>query len=101
MLKCYNVTSMSKSDYYDVLGVKKDASPEELKKAFRKKAVKLHPDKGGDEKAFKELNEAYEVLKDKDKRKEATEAKKSCVKAADDSKKMMMESCMSAGAEAN
>ncbi|MBP9489389.1 molecular chaperone DnaJ [Candidatus Saccharibacteria bacterium] len=60
---------MSKSDYYDVLGVKKDASPEELKKAFRKKAVKLHPDKGGDEKAFKELNEAYEVLKDKDKRK--------------------------------
>ena len=39
--------------------------------------------------------------KDKDKRKEATEAKKSCVKAADDSKKMMMESCMTAGAEAN
>ena len=59
---------MSKADYYDILGIKKDASADEIKKAFRKKAVELHPDKGGDEKAFKEVNEAYEVLKDKEKR---------------------------------
>ncbi|HEY0964997.1 MAG TPA: molecular chaperone DnaJ [Candidatus Saccharimonadales bacterium] len=60
---------MSKRDYYEVLGVSKDASDDELKKAFRKAAVKHHPDKeGGDETKFKEINEAYEVLKDKQKR---------------------------------
>ncbi len=60
---------MSKKDYYEVLGVKKDASDDEIKKAFRKAAVKHHPDKeGGDEAKFKEINEAYEVLKDKEKR---------------------------------
>ncbi len=60
---------MAKKDYYDVLGVKKDASADEIKKAFRKAAVKYHPDKeGGDEAKFKEVNEAYEVLKDTDKR---------------------------------
>ena len=59
---------MSKSDYYDVLGVKKDASADEIKKAFRKKAIEFHPDKGGDEAKFKEVNEAYEVLKDNEKR---------------------------------
>ena len=60
---------MSKRDYYDILGVSKDASADEIKKAFRKLAVKYHPDKeGGDEAKFKEANEAYEVLKDQAKR---------------------------------
>ncbi len=60
---------MSKRDYYEVLGVSKDASPDEVKKAFRRAAVKYHPDKeGGDEAKFKEVNEAYDVLKDAQKR---------------------------------
>jgi len=60
---------MSKRDYYELLGVAKSASDDEIKKAFRKLAVKYHPDKeGGDETKFKEINEAYEVLKDKQKR---------------------------------
>src|SRR5437868_4921004 len=53
-----------KRDYYETLGVGKDASADEIKKAFRRAAVEHHPDRGGDEKKFKELNEAYEVLKD-------------------------------------
>lgn len=60
---------MSKRDYYEVLGINKDASADEIKKAFRKLAIKYHPDKdGGDEAKFKEANEAYEVLKDQQKR---------------------------------
>lgn len=60
---------MSKRDYYEVLGVAKNASADEIKKAFRKAAVQHHPDKeGGDETKFKEINEAYEVLKDQQKR---------------------------------
>lgn len=61
---------MAKRDYYEVLGISKGASADEIKKAFRRLAVQYHPDKqGGDESKFKEINEAYEVLKDADKRK--------------------------------
>jgi molecular chaperone DnaJ len=60
---------MAKRDYYEALGIGKDASADEIKKAFRRKAVELHPDKeGGDEAKFKEVNEAYDVLKDQAKR---------------------------------
>ena len=60
---------MSK-DYYKILGVEKNASPDELKKAFKKLAMQHHPDRqGGDEKKFKEINEAYQVLGDAEKRK--------------------------------
>jgi len=56
------------SNYYDILGVKKDASADDIKKAFRRLARKHHPDAGGDEEKFKEINGAYEVLSDPEKR---------------------------------
>lgn len=61
----------NKRDYYDVLGVSRDASDTEIKKAFRKLAFQYHPDRNRDgdaEKKFKEINEAYEVLSDPQKR---------------------------------
>ncbi len=63
---------MAKQDFYATLGVARDASPDDLKKAYRKLAMQLHPDRNpGDKKAearFKEINEAYDILKDDQKR---------------------------------
>ncbi len=65
---------MAETDYYKVLDVPKDASPEDIKKSFRKLAVKYHPDRNqGDstaEEKFKQINEAYAVLSDPEKRKQ-------------------------------
>jgi len=56
------------TEYYEILGVSKDASPDDIRKAYKKLAVKYHPDKGGDEAKFKEITEAAEVLLDEKKR---------------------------------
>jgi curved DNA-binding protein len=55
-------------DYYTTLGISKNASEAEIKAAYRKMAMKHHPDRGGDEKKFKEVNEAYETLSDPQKK---------------------------------
>ena len=63
---------MSKEDYYETLGVGKSSSEAEIKQAYRKKAMKYHPDRNkGDKEAettFKKINEAYYILKDKEKK---------------------------------
>src|ERR1700756_5539859 len=63
---------MSKRDFYDVLGVAKNASDEEIKKAYRKLAMKHHPDRNPEDRSsegkFKEAKEAYEILSDSQKR---------------------------------
>ena len=53
---------------YNILGVNKNASQDEIKKAFRKKALEYHPDKGGSEEKFKQINEAYSMISDPNKR---------------------------------
>src|SRR3989338_1908081 len=58
----------TKRDYYEILGVKKNSNKEEIKRAYKKLAIKHHPDKGGDAEKFKELSEAYAVLSDDKKR---------------------------------
>jgi curved DNA-binding protein len=55
-------------DYYSVLGLKQGASADEIKKAYRSLAMKFHPDRGGDEKRFKEIEEAYRFLSDPEKK---------------------------------
>ena len=55
-------------DYYSTLGVGRNASPDEIKSAYRKMAMKHHPDRGGDEKVFKQVSEAYDVLSDPQKK---------------------------------
>ena len=63
---------MAKRDYYDVLGINKSSTPDQIKVAYRKSAVKYHPDKNkGDktsEEKFKEASEAYHVLSDKERK---------------------------------
>ena len=63
---------MAKRDYYEVLGIGKGASADEIKKTYRKLAVKYHPDKNPDnkeaEEKFKEVGEAYEALSDPEKK---------------------------------
>lgn len=55
-------------DYYTTLGLNRNASQEEIKKAYRKMAMQHHPDRGGDEKKFKQISEAYEILSDPQKK---------------------------------
>ena len=63
---------MSKRDFYDILGINRDAADDEIKKAYRKLAMKYHPDRNPDskeaEEKFKEVKEAYEILSDSQKR---------------------------------
>lgn len=69
-----NLKSMNKRDYYDILGIARSASADEIKKAYRTLSRKYHPDMAPDDKSadqkFKEVQEAYEVLRDEDKRKQ-------------------------------
>ena len=58
------------TDYYNILGVNENASPDEIKKAYRKLANQHHPDKGGDQARFKDISVAYDTLSDQNKRAE-------------------------------
>lgn len=64
--RCFNLyrggfESNQDNEYYDILGIKRTATEREIKKAYRDKAMRTHPDKGGDTEEFKKLAEAYEV----------------------------------------
>jgi DnaJ homolog subfamily B member 4 len=61
-------SALANRNFYSILGVAKDSSPAEIKKAYRKLALKHHPDKGGSESKFKEISEAYDILSDEKKR---------------------------------
>lgn len=61
---------MTSRDYYEILGVAKDAAPEDIKKAYRALSKEYHPDHGGDEEKFKELSEAYSTLSNPQKRRD-------------------------------
>ena len=61
-------TQVDNNEYYEILGVDKNATPAQIKKAFRKLAMKEHPDRGGDEEKFKKIQTAYEVLQSEEKR---------------------------------
>ncbi|AGW86305.1 Chaperone protein DnaJ [Blattabacterium sp. (Nauphoeta cinerea)] len=87
---------MMKKDYYEVLGVSRDASPEEIKKAYRKLAIKYHPDKNLDnkkkaEEKFKEAAEAYEILSHSEKRHRYDKFGHSGIKGSGSSSGMNME----------
>ena len=65
---------LTKRDYYEILGISRDASPEQIKKAYRRLAIKYHPDRNQGnskeaEEKFKEISEAYKILSDSEKRK--------------------------------
>ena len=72
LLPFFNIIDMSKRDYYEVLGINRDSSEDDIKKAYRKLAMKYHPDRNPDnpksEEHFKEAKEAYEILSDSRKR---------------------------------
>ena len=55
------------TDYYSILGVSKDCTQDEIKKSFKKLALKHHPDKGGNDEKFKEIQQAYECLSNPEK----------------------------------
>lgn len=65
-LLCFFVVLVQGRSYYDILNVSKTATAQEIKKSYRKLALKHHPDKGGDEETFKEISKAYEILSDPD-----------------------------------
>ncbi len=61
---------MGTENFYQVLGVDENATQDDIKKSYRKKAIEHHPDKGGNEETFKKISEAYDVLGNEDKRRQ-------------------------------